>query len=141
MMFSIFSDDEKALPYLREMALRLKGGNLVQNPFNGYILRIGFHYTVKMTAIYPAPWLFGLITLLPIIWFKGLVLTWWLLMPGLLLMASLAWTAPFFRFMFWVAMRKRGIDYASVSQEDMLEVMKNRPVGSIEVLAGCQEEE
>jgi hypothetical protein len=141
LIICLFSDDQKVVRYMQETAARLKGNNLIKNPFNGYVCQAGGYYLVRITPIYPSPFLFGIMALLPVLWFKGFVLTWWLILPGVFLAASLAWSAYFHRFMMNIALKKREIDYTFVGVEDVVEVILHGSAGSIAVLEGCQEKE
>jgi len=100
------SDWKEAKPFFSETGVRLKGGNMVKNPFTGKIKRIDDLYIMGIEPIYfnftHYIWLIGAVTffVFGFKWFHFLVIG--------LGSLSIFWSRYFFYYMLKKGLRKRG---------------------------------
>lgn len=103
---SIEPDDKE---YMNDFVKRLRGNNIVTNPFTGYVRRhqTGF-YTIGLRPVYPNPTIFGVIGALVLwVFFGG---GWWLFIPQFIIIVGfVGWTRWLYALLLKIALQRRGV--------------------------------
>jgi hypothetical protein len=110
-IFAVDFDIDKAKeiePYLEATNENLKSSDMVRNPFTGKVTIRENTAIIDMTPMYPNPLWIGAVALIPVIVFGGFRLSFWLLLPGFFLIATVPHTTWFVYKMFKKGAKRKG---------------------------------